>query len=178
MEQHPEGPATGRRQEELAIQYAPWAELEGGGGAELRVAMANFEKEEEDIAARDAYGGGLTLRRKIQESGENGFNTSAGKLYEPAKYIHLGEVSSKVDPARRKGWRNLRRAGLLAFAIIAAGCTYIVLLLLRTNASVLPNSIRVGFEDGEIQVYFISKPRLETPPPDFPTFFNASFRRR
>ena len=178
MEQHPEGPATGRRQEELAIQYAPWAELEGGGGAELRVALANFEKEEEDTAARDAYGGGLTLRRKIQESGENGFNTSAGKLYEPAKNIHVGEVSSKVDPARPKGWRNLRRAGLLAFVIIAAGCTYIVLLLLRTNASVLPNSIRVGFEDGEIQVYFISKPRLETPPPDFLTFFNASFRRR
>ena len=176
MEQCPESPATGRRQEELAIQYAPWAELEGGGGAELRVALANFEKEEEDIAARDAYGGGLTLRRKIQESGENGFNTSAGKFYEPAK--NIGEVSSKVDPARPKGWRNLRRAGLLAFAIIAAGCTYIVLLLLRTNASVLPNSIRVGFEDGEIQVYFISKPRLETPPPDFLTFFNASFRRR
>ena len=31
MEQRPETPATGRRQEELAIQYAPWAELEGGG---------------------------------------------------------------------------------------------------------------------------------------------------
>ena len=176
MEQRPEAPATGRRHEELAIQYAPWAELEGGGGAELRVALANFEKEEEDTAARDAYGGGLTLRRKIQESGENGFNTSAGKFYEPAK--NIGEVSSKVDHARPKGWRNLRRAGLLAFVIIAAGCTYIVLLLLRTNASVLPNSIRVGFEDGEIQVYFISKPRLETPPPDFLTFFNASFRRR
>ena len=162
MEQCPESPATGRRQEELAIQYTPWAEPEGGGGAERIVALANFEKEEEDAAARDAYGGGPTLRREIQESEENGFNTSAGKFYETTKEI--GEVSSKVDPARPKGWRNLRRAGLAAFAIIAAGCTYIVLLLLRTDASVLPNSIRVGFEDGEIQAYFISKPRLDNPP--------------
>ena len=71
-----------------------------------------------------------------------------------------------MDPARPKGWRNLRRAGLLAFAIIAAGCTYIVLLLLRTNASVLPNSIRVGFEDGEIQVFqnFVwTQPQPPTP---------------
>jgi hypothetical protein len=49
------------------------------------------------------------------------------------------------------GWRGFRIL-LGTISVIFVGCSYIYITLLRTNLSVLPDTIHVGFEHGEVQV--------------------------